>query len=469
MNYLNGMPGTKDEKTGAQLLIALLLLWPSWLMIWMLKAQNLEQGGYRILARSHGLLAESSISLQAKFALYSADLRVVLTSWVLAFVLLKWRSGKMAIRILLWVNLLVVLFFYIQLQTFGSIGRYLTQSAALDSLAWVFDNPEDLQKYVTLASFLKLCALLGVLCLTYGLLQKYRDNILRMKTGAITGLAVGLALAAIVATYAANAGATRSYAHSAYGASVLSSTFTQFFLGGDRDEGEFAGASLAELRASPLGRQLMPACKDLPVYANKAAGHNLVVFSLETMPAEVLRLQEDLDLYPNLKQLAQHALIANKHYSTYPYTSHALFSAYTSMYPTRWLEKTMDFLNASESSRFILPSYLHGLAAQEYAIKGFFPVRHSFSFDVNLYEKIGLSEQFITPATEDEGSSLAQKIQRDRTALDAMKQFIRSSLQEKKKFAALFLPQIGHAPWPALDETESSIREKRHCHRPIAG
>ncbi len=98
----------------------------------------------------------------------------------------------------------------------------------------------------------------------------------------------------------------------------------------DADTREFAGLTMDE----PAERyrsltQAPPPRRDARNWG-KARGYNILFFVFETAPASFLPAGDALADMLNLQRLRENSFVAERHYTTYPYTDRAAFSLFSS-------------------------------------------------------------------------------------------------------------------------------------------
>ena len=80
----------------------------------------------------------------------------------------------------------------------------------------------------------------------------------------------------------------------------------------------------------------------------------------ETGPHNSLAIEGALDGFSTLKRLRETAFVGQRHYTTYPYTSHALFSLFGGVYPPslrsllKDLEQERDNIRLAQSAREVV-------------------------------------------------------------------------------------------------------------------
>jgi len=184
-------------------------------------------------------------------------------------------------------------------------------------------------------------------------------------------------------------------------------------------------------------------------YFGSARSFDVLFFVLETGPARCLDIESDLEDLPTLRRLRARSFVARQHYSTAPLTNRAVFSLLTSLYP---LNSSADFLDLYPSA--VVPGVMRSLAGAGYRTGVYSPKepRSMVQGDNQRLTAVGVQSLFWPdPGSlpEPGGDGLwQQKADRDRRALSLLIHDMERWGRAGQRFAAVFLPQIGHAPWP---------------------
>jgi hypothetical protein len=179
--------------------------------------------------------------------------------------------------------------------------------------------------------------------------------------------------------------------------------------------------------------------------------------------------------------LLDRAFVGRHHLTTYPYTSDAIFSILTGMYPIGrgpFLRKAQPMSGAG-----LVPP----LAARGYSGAVYLPYPDSFENDTAMYAISGVSKTYVadpneaqrfaqaaqraqrtiealpadSPARRERAALLADRLTHDLMALDAMLTDIVARKRAGERFITLFVPQIGHAPWFDLYGRDSVVERGR--------
>lgn len=385
-------------------------------------------------------------SLFDRLGLYRPELLIHLVLVPLAILVTLAILGRRRYIWAAWVLLaaLAVVLLYVNLHSWGTIGRFLTYTAAVDAVSFATVNPEFVNSYVDADSWVKLAVLmsatLGVLFLAERL-AVYESIVKLAKVGQLA--IISFALTAVAFSAASSVKATPiqgDFLVQAVRALLVQAPSRQ---AGPPPPAEKLIAEFSALTQTPA---------DLPVdeYFGAASGSDLLVFVLETGSTRFGDLVDDLESFPTLKKLSAHSVIGGRHYSVFPATSEALFSLYASVYPPRSY-----YSSCVVDARRVgpLPGFVSAMASAGYKTAAYFPFKFHVPLDRALYSNLGFKKLYFA---QDQPSVAGKS--RDRQALDELKGDLRRWLESNERFAAVFLPQIGHAPWSDRPSSRS-VRE----------
>ena len=231
------------------------------------------------------------------------------------------------------------------------------------------------------------------------------------------------------------------------------------------DTREFEGKSVSQLAAIYREMVNAPAPQSDPAYFGRMRGANLLIFVLETTPWRFLPADGDLSDLPTMRHLAQKSFIGTQHFTTYPYTNPALFSVFTSCYPT---DGTRSF--GEEHPGAQIPSIARTLSAAGYDTALYMPSALHGDADITTFHDFGFG-RYVTPDAaaiqQNWPAGFAENWKAERVARDvAMFQIAKNDLQtaltNNHHFAIAIAPQIGHLPWPdqPTPQIESDIRAR---------
>jgi phosphoglycerol transferase MdoB-like AlkP superfamily enzyme len=423
------------------------------------KKQILTDGGgkqWNMLAhafhRASTAPASSHFTFSERVSLYSSDCLVgfalVPLILVLVLVILPRRSWAVIVAV---VSILTSFTLYLQMLSFKNIGHFIPWYLISAGGHWAFHHPQFVIEYVHVSGFLKMVVLAGII-IVMSAYMRGSGRIFQMKPRSASMLAVAVTGFALAGLLFGIWGTTRALAQSWYGRAEIPLILSATFLGNE-DVG--SGAAVKSPEALRAEYQLLADSKTGapdPRYSAKAGGYDVIVLILETAPARYDSF-ESLEDLPTLKQLAIHSWIGDSHYTTFPYTAKATFSILTSMYPPNPL-----FFGGEPRQT---PGLVRGLSSSGYATRYYVPHAFENHFEDDMYASIGFDKIFVS-----EPSRVAipvgrqyyeDKIRCDLDALHALIHDVHEFSQQNRRYLAVFSPQIGHAPWPQLDQDDREM------------
>jgi phosphoglycerol transferase MdoB-like AlkP superfamily enzyme len=204
-------------------------------------------------------------------------------------------------------------------------------------------------------------------------------------------------------------------------------------------------------------------------YLGREKGSNVILFVMETAPRRAFDLNGGIETLPNLKQLAKNAFVGLEHYSTYPYTSNAIFSIISSIYPSARKNVIQTFGQGNYHTGLFIKLKQAGYFTASYS-----PYKAAFEQDEKMFQALGIDTQYIAQDSEpfsqqviqhvkaelvqlkaDNPQFMEKKLLYDIAALHRMEHDIVELNKKNKKFAMMYLPQIGHGPWEDLKHQDS--------------
>jgi len=410
-----------------------------------LQHRLLAAGGYAIVARQ---LGQPDLSLWQRFALYRADLAlaVLVIPAVLLFVVRllgpRWRGAISAAA-----GLGVVSIAFVQLRAFDASGAFVSLFFVGKGLSWAGEQAGFASQYVAPSHFAGL-ALLVAATLAGAVWAASGDRAEPGQRSPRRWLAPMAAMAG-VALLPWLVPLPRTSCQG----SALADAAATLTVRGPRADGNTLDATpvlAAEYRSltrSPVRR------KD-PAFFGRARGADLIYFVLETTPARALPIDGDLEDLPNLKRLRSQALVLPRHFATYPYTSFALFSILTGIYPSDHLGPL-----ARPFDGYAIPGTMSALAAAGYRTALYAPAPQRFAGDSAMWAALGIREQHAPERTiPPSASEWEYRRLRDQAAFNLLLYDLSGWIAGGQRYAAVFLPQLGHAPWPDIS-ADQSVRD----------
>jgi phosphoglycerol transferase MdoB-like AlkP superfamily enzyme len=408
-----------------------------------LQHRLLTAGGYAIVARQ---LGQPDLSLWQRFALYRADLAlaILVIPAVLLFVLRllgpRWRAAISTA-----VGLMVVLIAFIQLRAFDASGAFVSLFFVGKGLSWAGEQAGFASQYVAPSHFAGLALL--VAATLAGAVWAARGDRAKAESGqgrprwwlapaAMAGVVLFPWLVPLPRT-------------SCQGSALAHAVATLAVRGPSGDENVLDATPV--LKAEYRSLTQSPVSQKDPAFFGRARGADLIYFVLETTPARVLPIDGDLGDLPNLARLRSQALVLPRHFATYPYTSFALFSILTGIYPSDRLGPL-----ARPFEGYAISGTMSALAATGYRTALYAPTPQRFAGDSAMWASLGIQEQH---APEKAGPPAASEWEarrlRDQAAFDLLLHDLSGWIATGQRYAAVFLPQLGHAPWPDISPDQS--------------
>jgi hypothetical protein len=412
--------------------MAMLTIWWPVLAFVCLAINVLIQAKYLTgLLTASGL--QGSASLNDVLFLYRQDLAIfgvilpLLTAW--CFVRVRFWT---AAALLLGVVFLVQLLLYANLQSWGQVGSFLTLQALRNAMSFAVSNPEFLGEYISIRGLLKLAVLLALSAavLAAGRLVFHRRRL--VQAWGIAGLLSVIACAALsVIGYS-----------SAMSASPISGSFVLNAAGAliDRDEGNATAVPAGELseRFQKLTNVQQPDFRGPNFGVHE--GSNVLLFIMETASIEFFDVKDGMPAQPGFEAFKGKTYVGANHFTTFPASAESNLSILTGTYPPRAIYGTclIDVPRAGGS----LPGPIVQLRRDGYETGIYAPYRSQVPADKVVFEGTGFENVVY-------GDSLPGTDSPDKRALNRLLHDIERWTAADEPFAAAFLPQIGHGPWPA--------------------
>lgn len=338
-------------------------------------------------------------------------------------------------------SLLAVALLYANMHSWGTVGRFMTYTAAVEAFSFGLQNPNFIGLYIDVESWTKISIITVTVVLGFSLAGRLcRVALLgsgaRYGVGVVLLLAGGVSLAGSLSAMKATPIA-RSY--------LVSSIAALTDRGGSSASGDVASpAELVEAFRQLAGTTGSPTV-DGPYAAAKE--NDLIVFIVETGSSRFVDLKNDLEDFPTLQRLSGNSLLAFNHHSTFPASSESLFSFFFSLYPPRSYYSTC-VVGASLKFTRPFPGFVSSLKDMGYHTATYLPFRDALPLDLVLRANLGFDRVYYAQSEE-------RLDGRDQMALDTMKKDISGWLRSGERYAVVFLPQAGHAPWPGRPKSRS--------------
>ena len=239
--------------------------------------------------------------------------------------------------------------------------------------------------------------------------------------------------------------------------SLFSICSRAFFDINDIEVSRYDALGLNEVMARWREVTTSPERKAVPDYFGSAKDCDVICFVLETAPAQCLDMNGNIDDMPNLKRLRERAWVVSQHVTAYPKTRRALFSILTSWYPSDPFGRSWEGWAAPHDAE---PS---GFGIRNHCIFTCCRVRRRTSPPSRRWH-LKARRRRVRDAVHrqlgEEDPSGRGKPALDRAALQQMKDDISRWMdRDDQRYAVLYLPQIGHGPWPNIsgDSTNHDV------------
>jgi hypothetical protein len=339
------------------------------------------------------------------------------------------------------------LLLFIQERSLATMGSFVTFGMLYDALDWAITEPTVAGPYLLTANNLKVLAsfvlIVGATVAAHRWVPRVAPEWIRKRRSRLA-LVPGFAVAAIAWIPVVPSSAANT--------SALVSAATVLFQSGENDPGPFAGMRQDDLSQRFREMTHSPAEVSENPYRGLASGFDVILFMMETTPYRSLPIGElPLADFPTLTRLSKHAFVGPSHYTTYPKTSHALFSVLSGLYP---LSRDAFQLTGSTVDA---PGVAGALRRKGYETTVYSPVDFDDP-DRRMFLSLGIESTVIgnpngAPSTKPAGESLPyeaaveRRIALDRQILDAARQDRERCAKSNRHYLHLLMHQISHAPW----------------------
>ncbi|MBZ5585765.1 MAG: sulfatase-like hydrolase/transferase, partial [Acidobacteriia bacterium] len=454
-------PATKEERrantafpfSGAGLArgwLAFLAAWsPAIATMLYLKHVLLAEGGYWSTIVGLGLASDSHAPAAAftrlqKLTFYRWDVALWVVLVPLAFAAAsRFLPRKPLLASVAVLNVLLIAWLWIQRVAWLLTGRFLTASLIQDAAVWGARHPHDFGLYAPLSVTAKLAASIAVAMAAPLAVAKIAPE--RRAGGAWNILfrgAPAFAAALLVLSFGPWLPKT-VYQNSTTGLIWQSTSSTA-----DRTSKRLAGLPDAEVQAEY--RRLTdtpPLQRYASAFHGKARDYDVIVWVCETLPMKAVEATGGLTGLPGFARLANSSLILKQHYTPSPYSSGAGFSLLTSMYPPNSLQWVFRATSSGRAPR--IDGLLSELQRMKYETEAFLPGDASFDSDLQLDRVAGAKKIFVSDVHQQAYAKTPweRRLQLDETAFAELKRSVAAWTRNGNRYAAVFFPEIGHAPW----------------------
>lgn len=405
---------------------------------------------YEIAARySRLLFVNSNIAdptISDYLFLYKSDILfnfLVIPSIIIAVVYFFYHKRNILLFFITSLSLIILVLLYANLQSWGTIGRFLTWTAAVDAITFAWQTPSFIDMYIDFDSRVKFFILvMSVLFLFLGIKYFSRYKMLIKMINVFVGTVFLVAIITVLigqTSVMKETPTNRDFISLAMVALFETPWNTEYFDQVIRKEG-----LMKSFRTITHTKSV----GDYSDYFGRAKDNDVIIFVLETGSNRFMNLGDDLDSFPTLGKLSRNSLIALNHYTTFPASSESLFSLFNSVYPPRNYYSTC-IVSGDIKFEHPFPGFVSLLKESGYETSIYLPYNDIVPLDNVLHENEGFNKIYFAQAEENEGKGM------DRQALEAMKKDISGWMASDTRYVSVFLPQIGHAPWSDRPESRS--------------
>ena len=430
-----------------------------------------DSGGFK-LAYQYVAKIGQPYTIWDRASFFCEDITIGLLIGLALFVLARYIAPRWRLLMTTTLSAGITIALYIQLRAYHEVGQFISFRMLLVAFSWGWHEPGAYWGYIGAKPLF--AVLIAVVCL--GVLSWVRRRIdicvrqprrgRRWQTAISMATSAVIAITLVPAVLAVSTGQHRLHS-TPYHASALLNALRAYF-GNDPDvkTSEFAGLTTQELLQWYVEFVNAPAFRSNSGYLGAQCGSNVLFFVFETLPVKFLPADDKLNDLPNLRRLRDRSFVALRHHSTFPRTHEAVFSLLSSWYAS-------DVMRTFEEQHpdIVVPNMMRTLSALGYQTAIYSPLRRWRSMDEEMFQALGVQRQSyppdaMRPASKQQKDLRAEwertRIARDQATLELLKQDLEHWLTNGQHFAGVFLPQIGHIPYPdvAQDSGEKDLRKQ---------
>jgi phosphoglycerol transferase MdoB-like AlkP superfamily enzyme len=448
-------------------------MFPASLGLYMKWYMMADQGGFAREARSMGL---NTLNILDRLSFFRADL--ILGALVIPaalFVVIRFLPVRWAAILTGIVSGAFIALIAIQVFALKEVGRFSSWKMVLVGLDWGWHEPgSSIQYLLAKETLIPLVSLAGTVVAmvwavgTAGRTCSRRSRDIWKVSGELFVFAVAVAVIVSFKTEVL----TGPYHESSFVRSV-----TSLWKENAVETGEFAGLNVQRadgltgpdfttLSAADLVARYgqfthAPAAQPNSAYFGNEKGANVLFFILETAPQKYLPVDGDMSQFPNMARLRERSFVGTRHYTTFPITRAAVFSMFSSWYP---IDDSQDIFDSPGWDR--AGDFLRRLDSEGYKTAVFSPLQTPGVPDAAVFTAVGFDQQFYPASAitsyDQQPSWKAARLTADLDTLHLLEAHIDQWTSHGDRFAAAFLPQIGHSPYPDSDPVNTAEElEKR--------
>jgi hypothetical protein len=430
------------------------------------------------VARFLGKLRPEHLILAERLGFFADDVVVnLLIVPVAATLVITFLCGSYRLVAALGLSLLMSVCYFIELRAQDALGQYVSRVMLRDMVGWAVANPSVVRDYVTTASLIKLAGLIATLLTIVVIARLAQRAEAEQSASSARRYRLMLRLPAAVVLVAAMLCAPICYACRASNSPLNDSSVGRAaaLLVGNGERAAVAATTQTFDQALAAARRLTatPPFDRANPLVGREGGSDVIVFVMETGAAQALDVGRNL---PGAGPLYDQSFVTQRHYTSHPYSSDALYSVLSGMYPQ----------GRRRLVRRATAGSLNGLMS---AVASGFPTRrvyipslYQLELDDRMYEAFGAERVFVSDQhgadplrsvaerradnlittrlsvsrlSERSRAVLRNRLVADFQAMEQMKSDIAAAINAGQRYCVVFFPEIGHGPWLDLHENES--------------
>ena len=372
--------------------------------------------------------------------------------------------------------------YFAELQIQKQVGQYLSRDVVSDLLGWAAASTESTFDYVTPASLLKLALFMSVLAaivILERLAARAQDSGRLSRADACRRLLWAPVLV-MIAGAAATVPAALSGPRPSSPLTRSSLASAAAMLMKTPETAPYAGGVNGTLEAFRQLTSTEP-FDAAHAYAGRERQSDAIIFMMETGAAQALDLAAEGRDLPGTGPLFSRSFVASRHYTTHPYSSDALYSVFSGLYPQG---RRRVLRHAAAGS---IKGLMTNLAADVPVRRVYVPSLYQIELDDEMYEALGADRVYASDENEDDplrevaerradefvaglergGSTfdrrararLRERLRADFQALEKAKADITAAIRAQQRYVVMFFPEIGHGPWVPL-RSERTVLER---------
>jgi hypothetical protein len=392
-------------------------------------------------------------------------------------------SARHRVKAALMMCLALTAAYFVELRAHAAVGQYISGDVVHDLVGWGIRNPDLAPDYLSVESLIKL-ALLAASLLAIALVFRWSERAARdsRQSAARAGEALlripvllMLPLGAVIAV----TGVMYRLPNAPLNESAVMLAIAALTAADDSHGATFATLDEA-LDTTRRDAHLPPFDPHHP-FVGRERGSDLLMCIMETGPSRALDLAQVGPALPGTAPLFSRSFVAVQHYTTHPYSSDALYSILSGLYPQgrkRLLQSVPGGVNGLMTAlpdvpvrRVYLPS-LYGIKLDDRMYE-IFGANAVYVSDKQTADPLrGVAERRVDaliaelqtpdrPLPRATAERLRRKLRGDLQALERAKADILAAARAGQRYAVVFFPEIGHGPWIALHPEDSVIARGR--------